>query len=120
MFENMFFVNSEHVGMGWCPPQKKQKNKQTNKQTEQQQNITISIERGGKQVQVEEILPNSLQRISLLLQQAFIWIGGVGSLFLILVGIGSIVFLLQSLHFIRILSYMVSFIVQLNSGISCL
>ena len=52
------------------PPPKK--NKQTNKQTEQQQNITISIERGGKQVQAEEILPNSLQRISLLLQQAFI------------------------------------------------
>ena len=54
------------------PPQKKTKNKQTNKQTEQQQNITISIERGGKQVQAEEILPDSLQRISLLLQQVFI------------------------------------------------
>ena len=52
------------------PPQKKKKKKK--KQTEQQQNITISIERGGKQVQAEEILPNSLQRISLLLQQAFI------------------------------------------------
>ena len=54
------------------PPPPKKKNKQTNKQTEQQQNITISIERGGKQVQAEEILPNSFQRISLLLQQAFI------------------------------------------------
>ena len=54
------------------PPPQKKTNKQTNKQTEQQQNITISIERGGKQVQAEEILPNSFQRISLLLQQAFI------------------------------------------------
>ena len=71
MFENMFFVNSEHVGMGLCPPPP-QKKTTTNKQTEQQQNITISIERGGKQVQAEEILPNSFQRISLLLQQAFI------------------------------------------------
>ena len=35
MFENMFFVNSEHVGMGWCPPppKKKQTNKQTNRTT---------------------------------------------------------------------------------------
>ena len=53
------------------PPPPKAKTKQ-NKKTEQQKNITISIERGGKQVQAEEILPNSLQRISLLLQQAFI------------------------------------------------
>ena len=32
MFEDMFFVNIEHVGMGWCPPPPK-KNKKTNKQT---------------------------------------------------------------------------------------
>ena len=54
------------------PPPLKKTKKQTNKQTEQQENITISIERGGKQVQAEEILPDSLQRISLLLQQVFI------------------------------------------------
>ena len=74
MFEDMFFVNIEHVGMGGCPPPPplKKTKKQTNKQTEQQENITISIERGGKQVQAEEILPDSLQRISLLLQQVFI------------------------------------------------